>query len=227
MQYLDLQNAVYDALIDGPTIVKNAVPRLINQAIRELEDRFKFKDMEANFSYVTTANSVTLSPATMPSDFKHWRGKPFYIEFLGGSREISVAPNRQSLMRRWNVGDIGAPRHWLVDGGAVEVWPASDNASDYSDGQYRITLPYWKYFPDLVNPTDSNWFTLNTQQYIINWTMWHAFLIDWDEKRASTWKAEAEDQSRRAILAGKKRYLSEAGSMVPLQGALEPPMEDY
>jgi hypothetical protein len=207
--------------------MKNAVPRLVNQAIRELEDKFTFKDMEAQASFVTTLGSVTLSPSTLPTNFKSYRGKPFYTEFLGGSREISIAPNRQSVMRRWNVGDIGAPRHLLVDSGVVEMWPQSDGSSDYPDGQYRITLPYWQYFPDLAASTDTNWFTLNTQQYIINWAVWHAFLIDWDEKRAQTWEAQAEKEARRVILTGKKRYLTETHTLVPLQGVFDAPMEDY
>lgn len=227
MTYLELQNAIFDAVIDGPTIVKNAVPRQINQAIRELEDKFSFKDMEAQTSFVTTASSTALSPAIIPTDFKAYRGKPFYTEFLGGSREISIAPNRQSILRRWNVGDFGAPRHLLVDSGAVELWPQSDNASDYPDGQYRVTLPYWKYFPDLVAPTDTNWFTINAPQYIINWGVWHAFLIDWDEKRAQVWESQSDKESRKVILTAKKRYLTETHTLMPLQGVFEPPMEDY
>lgn len=223
MTYLELQTAVLTALIDTPTMVQDAVPRLVNQAIRELQQRFNFRIMQANQEYLTVTSSRTLSPSTMPDDFKEFRKRAFYTEFLGGNREVDVLSDRGSILRRWNTDDIGGPHQLLLDAGVLEVWPLPDNVSDYSDGQYRITMPYWKYLPDLAADADTNWFTLNTTQYIINWAVAEGFALDWDEKRSDYWRDRADKEALRVILTGKKEYLSQNDTLVPHLGALESP----
>jgi hypothetical protein len=183
--------------------------------------------MQANASYTTTTNSHTLvgNAGALPSDFKEFRGKPFYVEFLGSSRPMDLLWSRQSAIGRWSdqvAVDIGDPHSLVVDE-TLEVWPLPDGSSDYADGQYRITLPYWRYLPTLVNTSDTNWFTLNTPQYIINWAVWQGFKIDWDEARAQFWQTETEREALRAILTGKKQFLSADDTLVPYQGALEAP----
>lgn len=225
MNYIQLQTAALDALIDTPTIVSNAVPRLVNQAILELEERFNFQVMQANASYTTTTDSHTLTPGTLPADFKQFRGRPYYKEFYGGTRSLEVSWDREFVLRRWgDLSDVDTadPRILLVDEG-LEVWPRPDGISDYTDGQYRITLPYWKFLPDLVNNTDTNWFTINTPQYIINWVVAEGFAIDWGDGRDDKWDQRAEKEALRAILTGKRQYLSGFDTFVPHQGALDGP----
>jgi hypothetical protein len=223
MTYLELQTAVLTALIDTPTMVQDAVPRLVNQAIKELQQRFNFRVMQANEEYLTVGSSRTLSPAGMPDDFKEFRKRAFYTEFLGGNREIDILSDRASILRRWNTDDIGDPHQLLLDAGTLEVWPLPDGVSDYVDGQYRITMPYWKYIPDLQADGDTNWFTLNAVQYIINWATSEGFALDWDEKRSGWWRDRADKEALRVILTGKKEFYSQSDTLVPHQGALESP----
>lgn len=224
MTYIELQNAAKDALIDTPTIVANAIPRLVNQAIIELEDRFNFKIMQAEAAFVTSAGSHTMSPSALPTDFKEFRSHPYYIENLGSSKPMDLVTSRELILRRWSTGptDIGDP-HSLVSDTTLEVWPLPDAASDYPDGEYRVTMPYWKYLPALAASGDTNWFTINAPQYIINWVVAEGFAIDWDENRANYWSQRADKEALRAILTGKKQYLSMTDTLVPHLGALEGP----
>src|SRR5437868_3357044 len=100
MTYLELQTAALDALIHTPTIVSNAVPRLVNQAIVGLEERFNFQVMQANQSYTTTVNSHSLTPSILPADFKQFRGIPYYADNLGGTRQMEVNWDREYVLRR-------------------------------------------------------------------------------------------------------------------------------
>lgn len=224
MTYLELQIAVADAIIDPVPIVTAAIPRLINQAIKQLEGRFNFKAMQANQAYTTTANSRTLVGASgaLPADFKAFRGLPFYIENLGSSRPMDLVASTESVLRRWNNDDIGDPHSLVVDDG-LQVWPLPDGTSDYANGEYRITLPYWKTLANLAASGDTNWFTLNAEQYIINWTVREGFAIDWDEARMNVWKDRAEEEALRTILQGKKQWLTMNDTLVPHLGALEGP----
>lgn len=221
MTYAQLKQAILDALIDTPTIVQNAVPRLVNQAIAELEQRFNFKVMQANQAFTTTINSRTLTPAGLPDDFKEYRINAYFTEQLGGSREVEVISDRSVAMRRWATDDIGQPAHLVEDAGVLEIWPLPDGISDYTDGEYRITLPYWKYLPDLSADSDTNWFTTNAEQFIINWATAEGFALDWDEKRSDYWTQRADKEALRVILTGKKSYYSEGDTLVPYQGALD------
>lgn len=223
MTYAQLKQAVLDALIDTPTIVQNAVPRLVNQAIQEIEKRFNFKAMEANQAYLTTTGSRTLTPSVLPVNFKEYRGKTVYTQNLGGSRELDVVSGRDAVLRRWSTTDIGDPHQLMVDTGVLEVWPLPDGISDYTDGQYRINMPYWAYLTDLSNDADINWFTTNAVQYIINWATSEGFALDWDDKRADKWEVRAEKAAQRLIITGKHQFLSEGDTLVPHLDALEAP----
>jgi len=222
--YQEIQTAALEALIDPVAIVSNAVPRLVNQAIRELEGRFKFKAMQANANYTTLVNTNTLvgNAGALPADFKAFRGRPYYVEFLGSTGPMDIVLSKELVQRRWDTNDFADPHSIVVDDGLF-VYPQADGASDYPDGEYRITIPYWKTLGNLVNPTDTNWFTENAAQYLINWTVKEGFAIDWDEARMNVWDDRAEKQALRVILEGKKQWLSADDTLVPHQGALEGP----
>jgi hypothetical protein len=221
MTYAEIQAAVFRALIDATVAVQTDIPRLVNQAILDIEGRFNFKAMQATQAYTTTAGSRTLTPSTIPADFKEYRGKAYYIEDLGSSREIDLISKESIVLRRWNTDDIGDPHQLVVDAGVLEVWPLPDGVSDYTDGEYRITLPYWKFLPALTDNSDTNWFTINAPQFIINWAASEGFALDWDEKRSDWWGSRAEKEALRTILQGKREYLSETDMLVPHLGALE------
>src|SRR5271166_775668 len=158
----------------------------------------------------TTAATHILAP--IPSDFKELRGDAYYASFVGWTKDIFWEPNRSYTYRRWAPFDpnqIGPPRDLFLgeaqnakippvpnpdqDMGFLnmEIYPFPDGLSDWSDGQYRIYVPYWRYLPELSASGDHNWFTDWGDSFLIDYASMRGFELDWDEQRATYWRAEA------------------------------------
>jgi hypothetical protein len=191
--YSDLQSRVQNRLIDAPAFVTAEVPALINQAIREMEDRHNYWIMKAT----VTANTVIANGHTLvakPGSFKAFRDKPYFTEDGGSVRRIKVAPSLEAANRAYRTDDDGFPQDLVFgdptdESGTVTilVYPLPDGNSDYTDGEYRITIPYWKYLANLSSNTDTNWFTQNCPIAIEALATSKGFKLDWDEARADRW----------------------------------------
>ena len=210
--YSTLQTRVQTRVIDLPSAVLAEVPTLINDAIHFLSAAHNFKVMEAEVDYNTTSSTTTHVLGVIPSDWKEQRGEAYYRSNVGWTKELLWQPNRQMVYRRWAPFDpnqIGPPRDLLLGEASnvdvpttpnpdpdmvalnIEVYPFSDSQSDYSDGQYRIKVPYWRYLPDLSAGTDHNWFTDWCDRFIIDYATADAFGLDWDEQREGVWRIKA------------------------------------
>lgn len=226
--FAEIQTRVQRRVIDLPTAVSTEVPTLINEAIRELEKKHNFKVMETlGGAYNTTESSRTLT--TKPSDFKEYRGNPYFLENIGGNIDISLVANRNAVQDYYGNNDIGFPMFLLesepTDTGTAnwEVWPLPDSNSDYSDGEYRIYVPYWRFLPDLSDDTDTNWFTVNADEWIILRATAEAFAIDWDVDREVVWLKKAAIKYKEIINTDKRYRLSSVKTLVPLwQGVYQP-----
>lgn len=209
--YSTIQTRVQTRVIDLPTAVLNEVPTLINDAIHFLCAGHNFRVMQAEFDLVTTNSTTTHVIGQIPSDWKEPREKAYYLSHIGWTKQLEWQPNREYTYRRWaplDPNQIGPPRDILLgeaesadfpDPGNpdqdlsqlnIEIYPLSDNQSDWPDGQYRIKIPYWRYLLDLSAGTDHNWFSDWGDQFLIDYATYQAFLLDWDEARASVWKIE-------------------------------------
>lgn len=227
MNYGALQTEVERNVIDLPTAVQNGVPTFINRAMKALQRRHNFKVMEAETSYTTTAGSHILS-ATMPTRFKEFRDQPFYVTDDDSTwYEMEYAPNMTAIRRRMTDEAEGAPE-FLLEGepstddyvSALEVYPLPDDNSDWDDGEYRIYVPYWAYVADLSAEGDSNWFTVNAQDWLIFKATAEAFFTDWDENRASIWEQRAANMFNDIIMLDKRYRLGGVRELVPhWQGA--------
>ena len=221
--YSTLQTRVQRRVIDLPSTVTAEIPALINEAIRDIQGQHNFRIMEAESGPTTTTTSRTLLAA--PSDWKAPRGNP-YLRFNDGTtRFMKFVTDRWSVEREFGTDttrDIGEPEFILEaepsdDDGTrnFEVWPLSDSGSDYSDGEYRILIPYWKYIPDLSADGDSNWFTVNATRYVVEEATAQAFFLDFDEERGALWLEKAAKERRLVIQAEKKRKLGAIDTFVP------------
>src|ERR1044072_6596512 len=132
-------------VIDLPTSVTNLLPNLINRSIKRLQ-RHNFKIMEAEASFTTVLSTRVLG--TVPTDWKEPRGNPYYIEQLGRPREFNCAPSVAEAVARYGHNpdvDYCSPR-LLVENAATNqfsIYPYPDGISDYTDGEYRVIVPYW------------------------------------------------------------------------------------
>jgi hypothetical protein len=212
MTFQELQAEVQVKVIDLPTVITTSVPTLVNRAIRTLQKRHNYKVMEAEAAFTTTLQTRVLG--AVPSDFKEFREVPYLVEDLGRVRIVNVAPTRRDALLFWNDDDEGYPRELLdalPDGTGArnfEVFPLPDGQSDYVDGEYRVRVPYWRYLPNLIQTSDTNWFTVNAEEFVIFKAVAEAFAIDWDEQRSAVWEAKAEVKRREVEKEDKVYRLS-------------------
>lgn len=216
-----IQTRVQRIVIDLPAAVTTEVPSLINEAIRNLMKEHNFKVMEALTSDNLTVIS-TRALMSVPSDLKEYRDDPYIRYNLGGYRPLTVAADRNSVMERYDFDDEGEPRVLLdaeptssLNARSWEVWPLPDGNSDWDDGEYRISVPYWKYLADLSGDSDQNWFTVNAEEYIIEDAAARAFALDWDMEQEAVHMQKAERFKQRIIKVDKTFRLMGVTTLVP------------
>jgi hypothetical protein len=166
-----------------------------------------FKVCEAQSSVYSTA-SVTRVLAATPTDFHKFRGLPQLLNADGSFWELGLSADRAAVEREFGStagGEAdtavlsGRPRVILqsepsdeLGTTSLEVYPLPDALSLYANGNYRIRIPYWKFLTALSASSDTNWFTLNAEE----WIAWEAaaegFFLNWDEERATLWKQKAK-----------------------------------
>ena len=222
--FAELKSEVQTIIIDLPTAVSNLVGMLVNRAMKDLQKKHDFKVMEATSNvFVTTANSHVLG--SVPSDFKKFRGRPYILHNDGEVDHIGTAIDVTAVERvygRNDTGTIGQPAY-IVDPEpddenntrSFQVYPLSDGNSDYSDGQYRVYVPYWKFLTNLSADGDTNWFTNNAEEYLIYRAAARGFLLDWDPENAAIWQGLATDELRTAKNTDKYNRLGSVKTLVP------------
>jgi hypothetical protein len=205
--FLELKTLVQGNVIDLPSTVSGNVGTYINRALTTLQNLHKFKVMEALSGPTLTTVSTRELLAAVPTGFQEARGDPYHITNTGVVRPMKWAPGRAEALSAFNVGDadIGPPQV-LVDGdpteaGArnVEVYPFPDGYSDWSGGEYRIYIPFWRYVTALSADGDTNWFTANAEEWLEFKATSQAFWANWDETRATLWERRAADKMREVI----------------------------
>ena len=218
--FSEIQTRVTRRVIDAPASVVTEVPALINEAMKALQERHNFRVMETLSSlYVTVA--ATRALAVVPSDWKEARGNPWYVPNTAGPiRPMKYSANRPAVQSVVNPTDTGYPRFLLesepTDAGArnLEIWPLSDSRSDYSGGQYRIYVPYWRFLPALSAGADTNWFTVNAEEYLIHVATGQAFSLNWDESRLVLWTQLGENKYNQAVKRDKMARLAGVNTLV-------------
>lgn len=227
MTYLDLQTEIRQNIIDLPTTVTNRVPTLVKRAITALQNRHNFKVMETEQEYITTVS--TRSIGAQPTNFKEWRLFPSHLENEGGWQKMYLTQNISEIRQaKIEEDDLGFPIFLIpsdatdINGSAtMDVYPLPDGNSDYNDGEYRIFVPYIKYLPDLSANDDSNWFTVNASEYIINYATGLGFLADWDEAHSAVWMQLAENKFKEVVQRDKVLRLSHVTELVPYRDVNE------
>lgn len=226
--FSELQTRVQRRVIDLPAAVQAEIPTLINEAMKQLQRRHNFKVMERVVSFTTVAGTQVLG--AVPSDWKEWRDFPFHTENLGRSVPMSNA-NAQTGPKMYYPTDAEGFPQIIVESEPIDeagtrnfiLWPIPDGNSDYDDGEYRITIPYWAYLPKLSDSSATNWFTVEAEEYLVNKATAEAFSLDWDEERMAVWSQLAESQAQQIILTDKRNRLAGVNTLVPhYKGALSP-----
>lgn len=229
--YGDLQARVARRLIDAPQMVTDEVPRLVLQSIRNLQDRHNFWVMKGLISAQSTTYDEHVLRAK-PTTWKGWRDFPYYLsEDPVRQYPIKVAPNLSAIHAQSNWDDYDHPR-WLVlseeptEAGVqnIEVYPRPDQNSDWSDGEYRVYIPYWRYLADVSADSDTNWLTVYGNQFIEADATAAGFMLDWDEERAGLWEKKAEMAFKQLLKNDAMQVLAGMETLVPYDGTPTRPM---
>lgn len=231
--FSQLQTRVAHIIIDTPASVQAEIPTLINEAIRELQRAHQFKICESSISATTALNTRTL--VARPSNFQKWRDFPYLIDDQGQVRGLEWAASRVAAAREYGLTEGGEADADLLNGEPValvetdptdelgtaniEVFPLPDDRSLYTDGNYRIVIPYVKYLTPLAATGSQNWFTNNAEDFIAYRAAALGFFQDWDENRGTTWTQLAQSKMREIIKQDKYERISKVRELVPQHNA--------
>lgn len=221
--YAELQTRVQHIVIDLPTSVTNAVPRLLNAAMRTMQQRHNFAVMRASEDYTTVA--ATRSLGSLPARWKAPRGRPYYLDVYGRPRYVAFAASRDDAIRAFGSTEGGEADADLLTGPpqalalslpsdelgtrTLEVYPLSDGLSLYANGEYRLIVPYWRYVTPLAAPVDTNWFTENADEWLEFTAAASAFFLDWDEERGTLWTQRAAEKYADVVRADKREQIGQ------------------
>ncbi len=225
MNFGELKTEVLTHVIDTPTSITTLVPTFVQRAVRKLQQKHNFKVMEARVQFTTTPLQRVLG--ARPTDWKAPRGNPYFVEFFGSLKDMQWVANDSDGLYRWGSNptyDYGHPQAIFEDDlpGEFQVFPYPDSLSDYTDGNYRVTVPYWKYVARLIADSDSNWFTDNADEWIVSQAVSDAFYTNQDVTHAQVWSGRAKTQYADILLLDKDRRLAETATLVPHIGARRP-----
>ena len=143
------------------------IPDIINQQIRRAVDMHTWRCTETEVVRTTSAGVRTLG--IYPTDWRRQRSRPYLLSNTGGITLLEWLPSEEEARRRYSeaVTAVGAPCHLLDRATDVAVYPFSGGASDYVDLEYRVHIPYYGYLAALVAGTDTNWFTVNAENFCV------------------------------------------------------------
>lgn len=227
-----LQSRVQEIIIDSPPAIVARAGDLVNEAMRTLQTLHGFKVGETQSSLYQTALDTRVL-AAVPSDFMKFRGKPALIEQSGRVRELAVIADRNTAEREYGSAEggeadattlRGRPKGILLsepdNNGAMnfEVWPLPDELSLYTNGNYRIRIPYQRFLPALSGDSASNWFTENANEWLVYQAAAQGFLMDWDQSNAAVWTQNASNVLKTVILRDKYLRISMVETLVPHHG---------
>lgn len=230
MTFIDLQTRVKNRVIDLPPAVQTEVPALINEAIRTMQRKYNFRAMEGSTVLVTSTGTLIPTPNTI-LNFKEYMDKgPYLQKFLTRSRRFITATPADASMAIFADTTVPTEPQYLTSAvdpttGAVtfSYFPYADLNSDWSDGNYRIVVPYYAFSPKLVNDSDTNWFVQNADDFIIREATGQAFALDWDYNSMALWLQQAEVKRMEVVKADKMSRLAGVNELVPMwQGANQP-----
>lgn len=227
--YSEIQTRVQTRLIDLPARTLAEVPTLVKEAHRELQSRHNFWVMQETLQ--ATTDALVRNLVATPEDFKEFRLEPYYTEDSGFRVPMKYARSSRQLGGLFENDDDGQPRFILRGEPAdaagtsyLEVWPLSDGQSDYSavpEGEYRISIPYWKYLPALSAGSDTDWFTGNAlgEKFLIANAVAHGFAVNWDLEKETEWMGLAESAFQKLVVEDKRLWFSGHETFLPHQGA--------
>lgn len=227
--FVTIQNRVLINIVSTATNLADQVPGHINSAIKDLQRTRNWQVMKRQIVDQTTlAGTRLLVPK--PALWKQPRQeRPWWrSQVTSGKTFMQWLPNREEANKLFTddaIVGVGSPQFLLLGESKdaqqnqdIEVFPYPNGLSDWTVapvGEYRITIPYWDFTADLVNPTDTNWFTENGERYVEYAATAAIFFKDWDETRGQAWLALAAKERLDLERLDKLQSIAPMTTLVP------------
>ena len=199
--FAQVRARVQSYLLDVPTALLSEIPAMVNAVIRRAQEKHNFRVMETTFADQVTTKEVR-KLANKPTDWKESRGDPWYKDVKGSLYQMEWAPSLQDAVRAYDdypTVDKGYPMHLLEQDTEFWVYPYPDGLSDHPGGEYRITIPYWKFLAALSADSDSNWFTTNAEDFVVYGAVGEGFAFNFDETRHQFWGLTYDQRTMRPL----------------------------
>lgn len=227
--FLELKTRVLTNVIDLPPTVISAVPRLVNNAIRSMQREYNYRVMESGTQYATSTGNILLGTAL---NFKEYRDQgPYFINDRSRSTRLSVvALTDVRKAVTLNTSFPSKPEFLFntvnVNTGVVSFFisPYPDTNSDWPDGNYQIFVPYYAYATVLTDDAETNWFTLNADDYIEYQATAEGFQMDWDYDAMALWLQRADLKKKEIKKADKMNRLGGVDTLIPMWLGANQPM---
>ena len=217
MNFGELKTSIQRYIIDDNVSVVDEINDVVNEAVRRMQDNHNFKVFESKTALLETT-LVTRKLNDVPSDFKMQRSRPYLVDNSGNTIPIGWAPNDFEMDKIYEESnsaiDKGQPRFIFLFSKSTanvspyfefHVFPFPDGLSDYTNGNWRIICPYWRYLPLLVSAADTN-FILNTYPLAIRFQcIAQLHWLNIDEERAAIWEGKADKMVREAKRADRRK----------------------
>jgi hypothetical protein len=210
MTYVQVKTEVQSWLLDLPTGAAAKIDSWVNEAVRDACKRHNFRFMESEVTDQQTAVNTRLLVAK-PATWKEARSCPYYVNQDGTVREIGWGPSKSEMNRSYadripqetstSAVDSGAPKYLLETDANLNVYPLPDVLSGWTNGNYRVSAPYWAFPAALSADADTNFFTTNHEYYLIWKTCALGFAWNRDGENSAIYDQKAE------LLFQKLKYL--------------------
>lgn len=210
MNFGEIKAKVRDYLVDLPTETNALVADWVNRALRVAQDRHNFRVMEAQADYVTASGVRKL--ADKPADWKEFRVLPWLEGPEGNTREIRWASSITDMMQGFGVSathDVGAPRALLETPAEIHVYPLPSDTSLWPDGDFRASVPYWRYIPAMTSDAAESFFTNDMGWFLVFHAVSEGMVFNREEERAAVFIGKAEQEFGRCVNKDRKSRIGE------------------
>lgn len=219
MTFLELREEVFDNLIDTPTVIQDLAGTYVNRSMRRLQRMHNFKVMEATYSVSTT--DATASLGAVPSDWKEPRNRPLLVREDARDKELDWAVNYLDVNRAF-AGDVDQEPRVLTFTTDSDTGTMVFTSYPTPDDEYDLLIPYWRFLPELSADDDTNWFTVNADEHLVQRATYYGFMANEDERRAEFWKQMALESQSEVVLLDKNAALALSDTLVPYKGVMAP-----
>ncbi len=210
-----IEQRVQDNVIFLPTQTSGKIRGWIQEAQERLEERYAWRAMHATQTFITTEDQRQLGLKSAMTRFLRTYGLPYQFTGLGGTSELEFLDTRDQATRQYSEFDAlsrGGPRAILENDLNFDVYPFPDDNSLsgdlFSDGDYRVVIPYLQRLVTLDDSNTNNFFSDSCSEYLEHWASFRAMSFNEDNDRANVAIGLAQANLKRYLRRERKQYAS-------------------